>query len=263
MAETEPDWRLGRDGDGLPVVRYQRGEREGRPWASLLEVLSPGAAGLDEPVSAVDPVEFVLSDMSGWIVSGNVEFGERLLRRGARTLRLGHAMLRELAGDPPPAGWADWARTPLRDGYRSVPCDRDAEELAPALGAAFGPGHPDHRPDRDEQDGLEELRALLAGRVVGPVLPSSTLVVDANDQVVAGALVTDFDGTPWIAHLFRRPDLGYPGLGRDLMHRVMGDLAGRGTAELGLAVTEGNTARRLYESLGFRLTRSTLTVVVP
>ncbi|MFF1904908.1 GNAT family N-acetyltransferase [Kitasatospora sp. NPDC058218] len=263
MAETEPDWRLGRDIDGLPVVRYQRGEREGRPWASLLEVLGPGAPGVGEAVSTVDPVEFVLSDMSGWIVSGPVDFGERLLRRGARALRLGHAMLRDLAGDPPPAGWADWALTPLRDGYRSVPCDRDAEELAPALGAAFGPGHPDHRPDRDEQAGLAELRALLAGRIVGPVLPSSALIVDADDQVVAGAVVTDFDGTPWIAHVFRHPGLGYPGLGRDVMRRVMADLADRGSPEMGLAVTEGNAARHLYESLGFRLTKSTLTVIVP
>ncbi|MER6401276.1 GNAT family N-acetyltransferase [Kitasatospora sp. NPDC001603] len=258
----EPDWEFGRDADGLPVVRYQRGEREGRPWAGLLEVMGPGTPG-GEAVSAVDPVEFVLTDMSGWVVSSRVGFGERLRRRGARPLRLGHTMLRDLAGDPPPAGWPDWARTPLREGYRSVPCDRTAEELAPALGAAFGPGHPDHRPDHDERTSLEELRSLLAGGVVGPVLPSSALVVDADDRVVAGAVVTDYEGLPWIAHVFRHPELGYPGLGRDLMRRVMADLAGRGNPGMGLAVTEGNAARRLYESLGFRLTRSTLTVIVP
>ncbi|MFJ9947196.1 GNAT family N-acetyltransferase [Kitasatospora sp. NPDC091207] len=263
MTEAEPDWQVGRDTEGLPLVRYRRGEREGRPWASALEVLTTGTAGVDGPVSTVDPVEFVLSDMSGWIVSGRVEFGERLLRRGARMLRLGHTMLRDLAGDPPPAGWPDWARTPLRDGYRSVPCDRDAEALTPALGAAFGPGHPDHRPDHDARTVHEDLRTLLAGRIVGPVLPSSALVVDPDDRVVAGAVVTDFEGVPWIAHLFRHPDLGYPGLGRDLMRRVMADLAGRGNPEMGLAVTEGNAARGLYTSLGFRFTRSTMTVVVP
>ncbi|MFE2722364.1 GNAT family N-acetyltransferase [Kitasatospora sp. NPDC059327] len=263
MTEVEPDWQVGRDPDGLPVVRYRRGEREGRPWADRLEVLTPGQAGVDGTVGTVDPVEFVLSAMSGWIVSGRVEFGERLLRRGARTLRLGHTMLRDLAGEPPPAGWADWARTPLRDGYRGVPCDRDAEALAPALRAAFGPGHPDHRPDHDARTVREDLRALLAGGIVGPVLPSSALVVDTEDRVAAGAVVTDFGGMPWIAHVFRHPDLGYPGLGRDLMRRVMADLAGRGNPEMGLAVTEGNAARGLYTALGFRLTRSTMTVVVP
>ncbi|MFI6843078.1 hypothetical protein ACIBJD_00195 [Kitasatospora sp. NPDC050467] len=63
MAEKETDWEFGRDIDGLPVVRFLRGEREGRPWASLLEALAPGQAG-GAAVSAADPVEFVLASAS-------------------------------------------------------------------------------------------------------------------------------------------------------------------------------------------------------
>ncbi|MFD0346855.1 hypothetical protein ACFQ0M_13970 [Kitasatospora aburaviensis] len=47
------------------------------------------------------------------------------------------------------------------------------------------------------------------------------------------------------------------------MRRALADTAATGAARVGLAVTEGNPARRLYEDLGFQVTRSSLTVVVP
>ncbi|MFC5885821.1 GNAT family N-acetyltransferase [Kitasatospora sp. CM 4170] len=271
MADADANWEIGRAPDGLPVVRYVRGEREGRPWADLLEVLVPegptadaaGAGGVDRGGSTADPVGFVLSELSGWVVSGPVEFGGRLLHRGARTLRHGHTMYRDLAGDPPAAGWAAWAGTPLRNGLRAVPCDRPADDLLASCRAAYAPGHPDHRPGR-EDEAHERLHLLLTGQLpVGPVLPSSALAVDGDDRVVAGAVLTDYDGTPWLSDVFRHPDLGYPGLGRDLLRRALADTAATGAARVGLAVTEGNPARRLYEDLGFQVTRSSLTVVVP
>ncbi|MBP0452853.1 GNAT family N-acetyltransferase [Kitasatospora sp. RG8] len=269
MTEKESDWEFGRDIDGLPVVRFVRGEREGRPWADLLTVPTPGEIGAEirgwvgaeiggGVVSAADPVEFVLSSMSGWVVSGSVEFGEQLLRRGATVLRHGHTMYRDLAGDPPSTGWAAWARTPLRDGLRAVPCDRDAEEVLPACLAAYGPAHPDHRPGREQ-----ELRLLLSGRLIGPVLPAATLAVDTDDRVVAGVVLNHFEGVPWVANVFRHPGHSYPGLGRDLLRRSLAGLALAGSDRVGLAVSEGNPARRVYEALGFRLDHSSLSVIVP
>ncbi|MEU6232879.1 GNAT family N-acetyltransferase [Kitasatospora sp. NPDC047058] len=261
MAESEADWEqadweFGQDSDGLPVVRYVRREREGRPWADRLSVPAPGEDG--GVVSAADPVGFVLSAMSGWVVSGSVGFGEQLLRRGASVLRHGHTMHRSLADEAPPGGWAAWARTPLRHGLRAVPCDRPAEELLPACRAAYAPGHPDHRPDRDGH-----LDLLLAGRLLGPVLPASTLAVDEHDRVVAGVVLNHFEDVPWVANVFRHPDRGYPGLGRDLLRRALGGLAEAGFDRVVLTVTEGNPARRLYEGLGFRLEHSSLSVVIP
>ncbi|WP_406197032.1 GNAT family N-acetyltransferase [Kitasatospora sp. NBC_01560] len=261
MAATEADWEFGRDIDGLPVVRYVRGEREGRPWAERLTAAGADGAG-GAAVSTTDPVEFVLSSMAGWVVSAPVDLGRRLLDHGATELRHGHTMYRDLAGDPPPPGWDAWERTALREGYRAVPCDRDAEELVPACLSAYGAGHPDRYPEDDELI-RERLDVLLSGRAIGPVLPASSLVVDADDQVVGGLVLTDHRGTPWIANVFRHSEHGYPGLGRDLLHRTLGDLAGHGSARVGLAVTEGNPARRLYEALGFRLHHSTLSVIVP
>ncbi|MFD7587955.1 GNAT family N-acetyltransferase [Kitasatospora sp. NPDC059811] len=249
---TETDWVIGRNGEGVPVVRYLLGEREGRPWADLLEVVD----GND----GTDPVEFVRTELAGWVVSGTPEFGLALLEHGATVLRHAHAMRRDLVADPPPA---DWAGAPLRGGLRAAPCDRAPEDLFEAWRAAFAPGHPDHFAGDDRQALAQRIAPLLAGEVIGPVLPSSLLAVDAQDRVVAGLVLTDRGGLPWIADVFRHPELGYRGLGADLLRRAVADAAERGLVEVQLAVTDSNPARRLYESLGFEVLSTSLTVIVP
>ncbi|MFE4972510.1 GNAT family N-acetyltransferase [Kitasatospora sp. NPDC056651] len=247
MAE---DWVVKRGADGEPVLRYLLDEREGRPWADLLEVL-------DE---SVDAAGFVRAELPGWVVSGSPELGQELVAHGARVLRHAHTFSRDLRADPPPA---DWAGTPLREGLRAVPCDRAPEELYEAWRAAFDPDHVDHYPGEDAQVLAERIAPLLAGNAIGPVLPSSLLAVDAEDRVVAGLVITDRDGRPWVADVFRHPERGYRGLGADLLRRAIGDAATRGLADITLVVTEGNPARRVYEALGFRHQETSLTVVVP
>lgn len=234
--------------DGRPVLTYLPGTRDGHPWADLAEVVGP------------DPVPAILAGMSGWAVSGSVELGEELIRHGARTMRHAHGMRRELVADELPPEWAD-ARLP--DGLRAAPCDRPARELFPAWRAAFAAGHPDHFPGADEEALATQLVPLLTGDMLGPVLPCSALVVDAEDRVVAGVVVTDRDGLPWIATVFRLPEAGRAGLGSVLLRRMLADAASRGLTEIELAVSEGNPARHLYETLGFRITDTSLTVVVP
>ncbi|MQS11576.1 GNAT family N-acetyltransferase [Streptomyces kaniharaensis] len=249
---AEADWVIGRSGDGVPVVRFVRGEREGRPWADLLEVLD-GSGG-------VDPVEFVRTEMPGWVVSGSERFGRELLSRGATVLRHAHTLRRDLVAAPPPA---DWAGTPLRSGLRATACDRAPEDLFEAWRAAFAPGHVDRFAGDDRQALAERLVPLLAGKAIGPVLPSSRLAVDADHRVVAGVVLTDRDGVPWIADVFRHPERGYRGLGADLLRQAVADATRSGLTEVQLTVTEGNPARRLYESLGFELLHTALTVIVP
>lgn len=239
-----------RGSDGEPVLRYLLDEREGRPWADLLEVL-------DE---SVDAPGFIRAELPGWVVSSSPGLGQELVAHGARVLRHAHTFRRDLRADPPPA---DWAGTPLREGLRAVPCDRAPEELYEAWRAAFPPGHVDHYPGEKAQVLAERLGLLLAGKSIGPVLPSSLLAVDAEDRVVAGLILTDRDGRPWVADVFRHPERGYRGLGADLLRRSIGDATTRGLADVTLVVTEGNPARRVYESLGFVLQETSLTVVVP
>ncbi|WP_317621094.1 GNAT family N-acetyltransferase [Streptomyces sp. CBMA123] len=246
----ETDWVVRHDDGGVPVLRYQPGEREGRPWADLLEVLDDSA----------DAAEYIRTELPGWVVSGSPELGQRLLALGATPLRHAHTLRRDLRADPPPA---EWAGAPLREGLRAVPCDRSPEEMLESWRAAFHPTHVDHFPGDDARALAERIGPLLAGKVIGPVLPSSLLAVDAEDRVVGAAVLTDRDGLPWVADVFRHPRRGYRGLGADLLRRAVADAAGRGLADLHLVVSEGNPARRLYEGLGFRLRETSLTVIVP
>lgn len=251
---TEPDRVIRHDGEGVPVLRYLPGEREGRPWADLLEVLD------DRMDGPADAAALVRGQLPGWVVSGTPELARALAAQGATVLRHAHTMRRDLRADPPPA---DWAGAPLREGVRAVPNDRAPEELLGAWRAAFAPGHVDHFPGDDARAVAERLGPLLAGKAIGPVLPSSLLAVDAEDRVIAGLTLTDRDGRPWVAEVFRDPGRGYRGLGGDLMRLAIADLAARGGEHLTLVVSEGNPARRLYESLGFRLADTSMTVIVP
>ncbi|WP_431968023.1 GNAT family N-acetyltransferase [Actinacidiphila sp. bgisy160] len=234
--------------EGLPELTYVEGVRDGRPWADLARVVGP------------DPVPAVLAGMPGWAVSGSVELGEQLVRHGARVLRHAHGMERDLVADPPPR---EWASVPLPDGLRVVPCDRAAHELFPAWRAAFSPGHPDHHQGSDEEALDAQLAPLLSGAVLGPVLACSTLAVDGAGHVVAGVVVTDRDGRPWVATVFRQPESRYAGLGSRLLRRMLADAAAGGLARIGLAVSDANPARGLYEQLGFAVTDTSLTVLVP
>ncbi|MFF0223972.1 GNAT family N-acetyltransferase [Streptomyces sp. NPDC004629] len=248
MTENDEQRQTLTNAHGVPVLTYERGVREGHPWADLVEVVGP------------DPVDTIVSEMSGWAVSASAELGEQLLRHGARVMRHAHEMRRDLIASPPPA---DWSARPLGDGLRLVPCDRAAEAVFPAWRAAFPAGHPDHHPASDEQALKERLAPLLAGSVIGPVLACSALVVDEADHVVAGAIITDRDGLPWIADVFRRPGARYAGLGADLLRRVLSAAAADGLTDVSLVVSDQNPARRVYEKLGFQLTATALTVVVP
>ncbi|MFH8473583.1 GNAT family N-acetyltransferase [Streptomyces sp. NPDC018000] len=166
----------------------------------------------------------------------------------------------DLASGPSPS---EWSTISLPDGLHIAPCNRPAHELFPAWRAAFSPEHPDHFQGSDGEALDTQLAPLLTGEVLGPVMPCSTLAVDETDRVVAGVIITDRDGLPWIATVFRRPDPHCAGLGSVLLRRMLADAASRGLTEMALVVSDGNRARHLYEKLGFRLTSTSLTVLVP
>jgi GNAT superfamily N-acetyltransferase len=233
---------------GTPVLAYVQGTRDGRPWADLAEVVGP------------DPVHAILADMSGWAVSGSVELGEQLIRYGARVLRHAHTMQCHLKSRP---SQPEWSTIILPDGFRFAPCNRPAVEVFAAWRAAFSPLHPDRYDGSDQQALATQLAPLLAGEALGPVMPFSMLAVDDADRVIAGVVVTDRDSLPWIATVFRRPDPRYAGVGSVLLRRMLADAASHGLAEIALAVSDANPARRLYEGLGFQITSTSLTVVVP
>jgi GNAT superfamily N-acetyltransferase len=141
-----------------------------------------------------------------------------------------------------------------------VPFAASAEELRPAHEAAYGPGHP----DRSVEVG-QGLAPLLEGGVVGPVMPCSRMAVVGGEPVGA-AIVCDAPaeppfGGPWLAELFRAPD--ERGVGALLLDATLWQAAADGLRSIGLAVTEGNGARGLYEDAGFSLVLSAYTVRIP
>jgi GNAT superfamily N-acetyltransferase len=232
------------------VLSYTQGVRDGRPWADQVRVLGPGA------------VAAVTTQLSGWYVSGDPDFGRNLISAGADMVRHAHSMLADLVAVPPPLGWA----TPrLPAGIRLTPVDRPAAEIFPMAELAYGPDHADRRYDRrTATERAAGFAALLAGEAIGPLNPTSALAVDGTDQSVA--LVAIFDRTealPWIGQLIRRPGDELRGLGDAMLRRAMVDVAGAGFSQLGLAVSDGNPAQRLYERLGFTVAETSFTVLVP
>nr|WP_237535987.1 GNAT family N-acetyltransferase [Streptomyces sp. SID3343] len=94
-------------------------------------------------------------------------------------------------------------------------------------------------------------------------MPCSVVAFDAG-RPVAAALVNDAElYGPWIGEIFRDPDPRYAGLGGRLLRHALGRAAKDGVEAVGLAVTEGNPARAVYERLGFRQTGSLMNIVLP
>ena len=251
MTASEPPRTEHCDRSGRPTMTYVRASDDGRSAAFGVQPV----AGVD----LADVVDLIGSDLGGWVVSGPGELGDRLAARGAQVRRRFHVLTRPLADDLPPAAWAE---TDLGAGRRAVRVDRDPDEVFPAWRAAYPPGHTDRHPGSDEEALAERLRPLLAGEL-GPLLPASRLAVDADDRVVAGVVLLQSPRGPWVADVFRRPGAEQAGLGAALLRRVIATAAQDGISELGLSVSDGNPARRVYEKLGFYTTADLVTVIVP
>jgi GNAT superfamily N-acetyltransferase len=247
------DGRALLDGHGRVLARFTAGDRDGRPIADRLE-RAPGVP-LDAVVAAIG------SDLPGWIVAGDEELGRALLAAGGRGRRHAHLRSRDLRAAPagPPS-----AAPP---GVRIGPLDRDAAALAAVYAAAYPPEHPDWTYGAPPADPQADLADILAGRTVGPVLACSRLAVDAAGAVAGALIVTEAEGEPpvggpWVAELFRRPGPELRGTGRALLEAGLAEAGAAGLPTLGLAVTEGNPAERLYAALGFERVLTTLVVVV-
>ncbi|WP_432927320.1 GNAT family N-acetyltransferase [Microbispora sp. CA-135349] len=230
--------------DGAPAFSYVEDERYGLPCADLVEVVGPGA------------IDAIMTKLPGWAVAGPVDLGEALVARGARVMRHAHEMTCELRTAPP-------TETGAPGGFRFAPCDRSAEEVFAAWRAAYPPGHPDHRDVDDAAALRDQLTPLLAGKMTGEVLPCSLLALDGAGGVAGGVVVTLFHGLPWVAEVFRHPARTPSGLGARMLAAVRDRAAADGLERLGLVVSEGNPARRVYERLGFTLVASSMTVVIP
>lgn len=239
--------------DGSTVLTYEPWTTEDRPGADAVE-LCDGA-------SVADAVVALMARLPGAVVSGDDVLLDALLAAGARPRRYAHTYSWDLVAEPPPP---DWATLAPADPLRIEPAaGHSAEELLPGSAAAYPDAHVD-----GGRDASDDLRGILAGTVVGPLLPCSCVVVDtrrgASGEVVAAMLVNDSETSgPWVTDVFRRPEEPYAGLGALLLRRGLAELGRQGRTSLGFAVTDGNPARAFYERLGFRHTGSYRTAYLP
>jgi GNAT superfamily N-acetyltransferase len=245
------DRRLLCDADGRTLASFLPGERDGRPLADLVEP----ADGV--PIAAV--ARQIHTEMTDWKVAGDVALGRALIALGARPTRHAHVHSRDLRRDPAPAEWAE--------APGIGPLDATASELLGVYAAAYPPGHVDWLYSGPPADYEADLEGLLDGRIAGPRLDVSRLAVDAAGRPAGALLVTQLQGEPpfggpWVAELFRRPGDDLRGTGRALLQAGLAVATAGGLPALGLAVTEGNAAQALYESLGFTRVRTSLSVVV-
>ncbi len=102
-----------------------------------------------------------------------------------------------------------------------------------------------------ERYGPEVFLALIS-------LPGSVILVAEEDGEVVGysAGYLEGDGVGHIASVAVRPGFRRRGIGRALMEALERELVARGARRLRLEVRASNqAARRLYESLGYRVVR--------
>ena len=225
------------DADGLPLAHFTHVERDDRPVASRVV--------LEVPVERAVP--FVLAELRGMRVAGTEALGRALEAAGGTAARHLHVYSHDLRERPA-----------VPDAFDLRPIDRPAADLLPSYLAAHPPDHVD-TPLIADEDSLEFLSRALAGEL-GPLLASSGLAIQ-DDRVVGAVLVASLDDPeppfigPWVMELFRTP--GARGAGRALLQRALALCEG---PTLGLAVTHGNPAKRLYVALGFERVFTTYSV---
>ncbi|WP_169813185.1 GNAT family N-acetyltransferase [Nocardia jejuensis] len=244
-AASEEQARTIRNDEGVPIARYEYELRGERPWADELSL----CAGV---VADARVVASVVAELAGWGATATSEIAGPLIAGGAHPVRVFHTYTMDLTASP-------IAAPDLRPGLRAIPAqDLPAAALHPALSAAYPPSHPDF-----DSEAFAALDGLYDGSLMGPLLPCSTAILE-GEKAVAAALVnaSESDG-PWLSEIFRAPGAELAGLGSTLLQMVIADASSAGLPTLGLAVTESNPARTLYERLGFRHTETWTTLIFP
>jgi GNAT superfamily N-acetyltransferase len=223
------------DARGAPVARFRWGGEGGEAFARRFRP-SPG-------VPADRAARLGARELAGLRVKTTDEDTARALLGAGRTLvRAATDMHRDLGEPIPepatPPGW-------------SLHAHAWDDDLAAALGAAYGPDHP------DRSDRVARLRALTEGEGALTVLPGATARLRGPDGRSAGQVFTvrpvpwGGDGLSWVLDLAVTPDGQGRGLGAALLAYAMRGTRAAGLITVGLTVTDGNPARRLYDRMGF------------
>ena len=143
---------------------------------------------------------------------------------------------------------ADLPVVPVGDGIRRVG-HADFMALAELMAEAYHGSVDDE--GEDAPAALAELHRMESG-AYGPALRDAWLVhEDGRGQLWSAVVCTRWQGRPFVAQAFTRPDVQRQGLSGRLVLAAAGVLQRAGESELSLIVTRVNPAMQLYERLGF------------
>jgi GNAT superfamily N-acetyltransferase len=239
-----------RDASGEVVGTFFRDDAGGVRWV----IVTPA-----RPAAEVAPV--LLERFGGHrIVTGDDDLVALLVAGGGTVQRRAHDYAYDLATVPD-----EWAETPAPQGFW-LTRDLDPAGLAPAKDVANPPGHPDHEPGMDHAD---DLRSMIAGEVIGPLVPeASWQVSDGGGRPVGAILVVERTdarrpGLTWVVEVFVDPRHQGKGLGGVLLRRALAGAKQAGYTTTGLVVSDGNPARHAYDAVGFTHVRSGTNVDLP
>ncbi len=240
--------------DGTTIGHFHRYEAE------------PPSAELFAPsVPVADAAVAILHELAGWnLTTTDDALASELMGKGAVSTRHYSLLTLDLAIAAVPGPRPGWS-----DAFELVtptPEMKISPELVTLVRRAYPPGHPDQElGSHDEIVG--DLSRALNGVRLGQLMPQSRLVVDAG-RPVALALVNRVPGSaptggPWLTDICRDPDAKYAGLGRALLTHLLRACRDDGELSISLAVTQGNSARRLYDDAGFTLVATTRKMHLP
>jgi hypothetical protein len=225
--------------DGARAIAWVWPQRNG---PELMWLRSPSP---EEPIAA-DLLVAVAGTCVGAVVATDLAHGSAALAEaGMPLVRHLHAM----RADP-----AEVAAAPVRTDLRLAPLDAaPVEALAELRLAAFPAGHPDH-----SEESLEERVSATEDELADPDNPihPASRTAWLGERLVGLCVVTDsrhmpgFVG-PWVMNVSRRPGEEARGAGAALLVETARAVLREGGDYLGLAVTDANPARRLYERMGW------------
>jgi mycothiol synthase len=232
----------------------------GRPLASMrlrADDRVAGGARLDPGADPAAAARTALADLAGLRLATTDEaLADALVKAGGVLHRVAVDMTHDLADLPawPPLP-RRWALSP----------GRWDEDLAGAVAEAYGLDHVDGPPS--EQD-IAQVAAALAGTGdLTALAPATARVVDPDGRsaghVLCAGPVPWVDEGAWVMAIALANRARGIGLGRTLLAHALQGTRQAGLSKLGLSVTEGNPARRLYEGAGFRPVSRVLSLRLP
>jgi ribosomal protein S18 acetylase RimI-like enzyme len=245
-ADDDPADALLRADDGTPLARLRLRDDDGPVAAGLRPLADPGRVAAQ-----------ALRDLADRrLETPDEALAAALVAAGATRTRSATELRHDLADLPEavplPAGW-------------SLAAGGWDDDLAAALDAAYGPGHPDQGWTADDTAAVRDM--FERADPVPPLDPASARLVgpdgrSAGHVLCAGPVPwTDYE-CAWVLNIGVGPHAQGLGLGRALLTHALRGARDAGLPTLALSVTDGNPARHLYDRAGFAVVDRVITLRV-